>query len=311
MFRLRFSNRRPFKADKKEIISIYEYLELNPDEVGGYKVQPKDRAELNEAIEETLSELGKKADLNFIDVSRITDMRKLFFNSGFNGNISKWDVSNVSKMNSMFRFSEFNGNISKWDVSNVTDMEWMFAESPFKGDLSKWKINTDQTTGMFSGNPLKNKWGANAELLKGGTLHLTAQEMNTLLEKINSYIRKKYSSKFEKFTDFVINDDPDYGSLQIGVEDDKVQDKFAVYPEIFDNQGDDAHEMYIQVEVYAEKYEDSDTKNPAIEIGVFDDDVIAYTKCGYVEIDTDKIKDSKYLEKKIDKAMKYLLDELK
>lgn len=35
------------------------------------------------------------ADLNFIDTSLIKDMSRLFKNSEFNGDISKWDVSNV------------------------------------------------------------------------------------------------------------------------------------------------------------------------------------------------------------------------
>ena len=51
----------------------------------------------------------------------------MFFNSQFNGDISKWDVSNVTNMSCMFDYnSQFNGDISKWDVSNVTDMSNMF-----------------------------------------------------------------------------------------------------------------------------------------------------------------------------------------
>ena len=39
----------------------------------------------------------------------------------------------------MFYDSQFDGNISKWDVSNVTEMENMFGgSSKFNGDISNW-----------------------------------------------------------------------------------------------------------------------------------------------------------------------------
>ena len=38
------------------------------------------------------------------------------------GDISLWDVSNVTNMNSMFYNSQFAGDISTWNVSNVTNM---------------------------------------------------------------------------------------------------------------------------------------------------------------------------------------------
>lgn len=60
-----------------------------------YTVQPKDKDELIQIIEDTIKKEGRHCNLNFIDTSKITDMSYLFKNSDFNGNISEWDVSNV------------------------------------------------------------------------------------------------------------------------------------------------------------------------------------------------------------------------
>ena len=84
--------------------------------------QPKDKAELEQIIKERISKEGPNCDLNDIDTSLITDMYHLFYESNFNGNISRWDVHNVTNMESMFAESDFNGDISKWDVSKVKYM---------------------------------------------------------------------------------------------------------------------------------------------------------------------------------------------
>ena len=79
-----------------------------------YKYQPKTKEELEDLIKKLIEERGNKADLNDVDVSRITDMSYLFYKSKFNGDISNWNVSGVVSMSGMFWRSKFNGDISKW-----------------------------------------------------------------------------------------------------------------------------------------------------------------------------------------------------
>jgi surface protein len=97
---------------------------------------------IKKVVKFSIQALGNKANLNWIDVSCITNMSSLFANSQFNGDISNWNVSNVTSMECMFANSQFNGDISKWDVSNVTDMSDMFYKDfDFNGDISEWNIS--------------------------------------------------------------------------------------------------------------------------------------------------------------------------
>ena len=109
--------------------------------------------ELLDLMCNTISREGPDCDLNWIDVSNITDMSNLcgeYETRNFNGDISEWDVSNVTNMASMFENSKFNGDISEWDVSNVTNMQYMFANSNFNGDISEWDVsNVIDMEGMF------------------------------------------------------------------------------------------------------------------------------------------------------------------
>ena len=111
--------------------------------------------ELSELIEYITKNIDTEVDLNWIDVTQITDMSYLFNKSQFNGDISEWDVSNVKDMAYMFDECAFDGSfsdISGWDVSKVEWFEGMFSYSPFnKPDICNWNVkNAHSTTGMFT-----------------------------------------------------------------------------------------------------------------------------------------------------------------
>lgn len=98
---------------------------------------------VNETID-LITQVDPKADLNWIDMSRITNLNEVFAHGNatkFNGDISKWDVSNVESMDSTFMNSEFNGDISNWNTTNVQKMGDMFSNSRFNGDIANWDVS--------------------------------------------------------------------------------------------------------------------------------------------------------------------------
>ena len=71
-----------------------------------------DNYELKKVIHYFIDQFGNNCNLNWIDVSNITDMSRLFLQSSFNGDISEWDVSNVTDMSNIFDTCPFSGDIS-------------------------------------------------------------------------------------------------------------------------------------------------------------------------------------------------------
>ena len=122
-----------------------------------HKYRPRTKNELRQLIKKRIREEGPNCNLNDIDVSNITDMSGMFYNSNFDGDISQWDVSSVTDMSNMFCKSIFNGDISQWDVSNVIDMSVMFSSSKFDGDISQWDVSSVRSmTDMFTNCRLEN-----------------------------------------------------------------------------------------------------------------------------------------------------------
>ena len=125
-----------------------------------YNYFPKTKDELREILKERLAK-DKNANLNDIDVSKITDMSVLFW--GLNAHdidISNWDVSKVTNMSGMFNScTQFNSDLSNWDVSKVNRMRYMFFDcGKFKGKgLDKWNpVNFTDMHEMFYKSPLEN-----------------------------------------------------------------------------------------------------------------------------------------------------------
>ena len=141
---------------------IFEKLRVTKGNTTKHTLFPKSKDELKQMVKHEISKNGNECSLNHIDVSRITDMVSLFYDSKFNGDISEWNVSNVEHMDGMFDSSKFNGDISDWDVSNVKTMKDMFLASKFTGNISNWDVsNVKDMTYMFNSSPLENnppKW---------------------------------------------------------------------------------------------------------------------------------------------------------
>lgn len=104
-----------------------------------------------ELVRFTITKNGRRADLNLIDTSLITNMSHLFEESQFNGKISEWNTSNVTDMQCMFNCSKFNQPIGRWNTGKVKDMSWMLASSKFNKYIGNWNISNlnNETSSIF------------------------------------------------------------------------------------------------------------------------------------------------------------------
>ena len=134
---------------------ITEKFHINSKSVNNrYTCQPENKTKLVETIMYRLAK-DKDADLNDIDISKVTDMVNLFTHlQPRNINISEWDVSHVTNFANMFNMCvDFNCDLSKWDVSNGTDFNGMFWNCKnFNCDLTNWKTKSNANiNNMFRG----------------------------------------------------------------------------------------------------------------------------------------------------------------
>jgi len=127
---------RPVTINNKKVIRKQDVIVATDDTI-------------KQIVESEIDRLGKDADLNHIDTSKVTNMMSVFAHTDFQGDVSQWDVSSVESMYSMFYgCSNFNCDISSWDVSKVKDMSRIFEGcTNFNQDLSKW--NTSNVYDMY------------------------------------------------------------------------------------------------------------------------------------------------------------------
>jgi len=92
-----------------------------------------DNINLHSLILEGIKKYGKEADLNYIDVSEVTDMISAFKDVDFDGDISEWDVRGVVFFSGMFKGSTFNGDLSMWEPVKLHYNYSMFENSPYTG----------------------------------------------------------------------------------------------------------------------------------------------------------------------------------
>jgi surface protein len=90
------------------INKIKHYESLTEDEynilisyTGIYKVTSKN--DLIGLLNYAIDYFGNHCDLNWIDISEVTDLSELFFRSNFKGDISKWNTGNVTDMYKTFQ----------------------------------------------------------------------------------------------------------------------------------------------------------------------------------------------------------------
>lgn len=137
---------------------------------------------IHQIVYDEINRLGVDADLNHIDVSKVTTMYRSYssyYTDGFekspfsnpklnhypdagedynitkaiNVDVSKWDVSNCQDFSFLFfDCTNFNCDLSNWDISSATSLNQMFTFCEnFNSDLSRWDVShVKKMVGLFN-----------------------------------------------------------------------------------------------------------------------------------------------------------------
>lgn len=98
--------------------------------------------------------LASITGLKLLDVSNVTNMKRMFYYCSkiTNINLSNWDTSSVVNMSEMFSNCSalINLNISKFDTSSVTNMDTMFLSCSNLSTLDVSSFNTSKITSLYN-----------------------------------------------------------------------------------------------------------------------------------------------------------------
>lgn len=125
------------------MIEIKEYL-LSANKKNKVSKIHVNNGYLKQIVNNEIAKNGLDADLNYIDVSEVSDFSYAFTDySMFCGDVSEWDVSAGKNFSFMFGGCEdFNCDISQWDMSNAIKAKGMFSYCrSFNQDLSRWDVS--------------------------------------------------------------------------------------------------------------------------------------------------------------------------
>jgi len=133
------------------MITIKEYL-LTKKTKGRHTIVANNDDELKEIVMKEIEDQGKNADLNHIDVSKVTSMSGLFKGTKFCGDVSEWDVSNLQRAyQTFYGLYDFNCDLSNWKLPSLESGYYMFYGcTNFDCDVSKWDLKElDNSRCMF------------------------------------------------------------------------------------------------------------------------------------------------------------------